>query len=136
MPGVGSLRWACTFHISCADFICVGHPTQTRFLVEYGLSSIILNIGLYMVLYIELHDKVIYNVIFSGDLYIYNVNSLLHITQHFLGHTSGYPLKSHFQIPCVFPVQSQIFPVPILMICDYYIHKIDLADLSSFKRNI
>ena len=41
MPGVGSLRWACTFHIFCADFICVGHPTQTRFLVEYGLKSVI-----------------------------------------------------------------------------------------------
>ena len=40
MPGVGSLRWACTFHIFCADFICVGHPTQTRFLVEYGLYSL------------------------------------------------------------------------------------------------
>ena len=23
----------------CADFICVGHPTQTRFLVEYGLNN-------------------------------------------------------------------------------------------------
>ena len=39
---------------------------------------------------------------------------------------SGYPLKLHFQIPCVFPVQLQIF-----MICDYYIHKTDLADLST-----
>ena len=37
VPGVGSLRWACTFHVFCVDFICVGHPTQTRFLVEYGL---------------------------------------------------------------------------------------------------
>ena len=37
-PGVGSLRWACTFHIFCADFICVGHPSQTRFFVEYGLK--------------------------------------------------------------------------------------------------
>ena len=24
VPGVGSLCWACTFHIFCADFICVG----------------------------------------------------------------------------------------------------------------
>ena len=24
VPGVGSLRWACTFHIFCVDFICVG----------------------------------------------------------------------------------------------------------------
>ena len=31
-----------------------------------------------------------------------------------------------------FPVQPQIFPVPIYIICDYYIHKADLADLSSF----
>ena len=49
---------------------------------------------------------------------------------------SGYPLKFHFQIPCVFPVFSvrlQIFPVAIYVICDYYIHKTDLADLSSFK---
>ena len=25
--------------------------------------------------------------------------------------------------PCLFPVLLQIFPVPIYMICDYYIHK-------------
>ena len=24
VPGAGSLRWACTFHIFCVDFICVG----------------------------------------------------------------------------------------------------------------
>ena len=36
VPGVGSLHWACTFHIFCVDFICVGHLTQTRFSVEYG----------------------------------------------------------------------------------------------------
>ena len=24
-------RRACTFHVFCVDFICVGHPTQTRF---------------------------------------------------------------------------------------------------------
>ena len=49
---------------------------------------------------------------------------------------SGYPLKLYFQIPCIFPVffpvRPQIFPVPIYTICDYYIHKTDLADLSSF----
>ena len=33
----------------------------------------------------------------------------------------------------VFPVEQQIFPVPIYVICDYYIHKTDLADLSSLK---
>ena len=49
---------------------------------------------------------------------------------------SGYPLKLYFQIHCVFPVQPQIFPVPTYVFCDYYIHKIDLADLSSFcKKN-
>ena len=36
--GVGSLALGLGVgHIFCADFICVGHPTQTRFLVEYGL---------------------------------------------------------------------------------------------------
>ena len=35
--------------------------------------------------------------------------------------------------PCFFPVQWQIFPVPIYVICDYYTHKTDLTDLSSFK---
>ena len=50
---------------------------------------------------------------------------------------SGYPLKLYFQIPCVSPVQSQIFPVPIYIICDYYIDKTDLADLSNFwKKNL
>ena len=32
-------RWACTFHVVYVNFICVGHPTQTRFLVEYGLKG-------------------------------------------------------------------------------------------------
>ena len=45
---------------------------------------------------------------------------------------SGYPLKLYFQIPCVFPVRPQVFPVPIYIICAYYIYKTDLADLSSF----
>ena len=43
----------------------------------------------------------------------------------------GYPLKLYFQIPCVFPVRPQIFQVPIYVICEYYIHRTDLADLSS-----
>ena len=43
-----------------------------------------------------------------------------------------YPLKLYFQIPCVFPVQPRIFPVPIYIICEYYKHRTDLADLSSF----
>ena len=52
---------------------------------------------------------------------------------------TGYPLKLHFQIPCVFPVYSvrrQFFPVPIYVICYYFIHKTDLADLSVFKKKI
>ena len=39
VPGVGSLRWACTFHNICVYFICVGKPMQTQFSVEYGLKS-------------------------------------------------------------------------------------------------
>ena len=38
--------------------------------------------------------------------------------------------------PCLFPVQHQIFPVPIYVICDYYMHKTDLADLSSLKQKL
>ena len=53
--------------------------------------------------------------------------------KHHIGN-AGYPLKLHFQIPCVFPVRRQIFPVPIYLICDYYRHKTDLADLSCYKR--
>ena len=34
--------------------------------------------------------------------------------------------------PRFFPVQPQIFPVPIYIICNYYIHKTMLADLFSF----
>ena len=34
---------------------------------------------------------------------------------------SGYPLKLYREIPCVFPVQRQIFPVPIYIIYDYLI---------------
>ena len=44
-----------------------------------------------------------------------------------VGHRSpGYPLKLHFQIPCV-------FPVPIYVICDYYILKTDWADFARFR---
>ena len=42
--------------------------------------------------------------------------------------SSGYPLKLHFQIPCVLPVQLQIFPVPMYVVHGYYINKTDLAD--------
>ena len=49
---------------------------------------------------------------------------------------SGYPLKLYLQIPCVFPVRLQIFPVPIYIICECYIHRTDLADLSSFWKKI
>ena len=34
-------RWACTCHVVYVNFLCVGHPTQTRFSVEYGLYSIL-----------------------------------------------------------------------------------------------
>ena len=37
--------------------------------------------------------------------------------------------------PCFFSIRLQIFPVPIYVICDYNIHKTDLADISSFKNN-
>ena len=30
--------WACTFYVVYVNFICIGHPTQTRFSVEYGLK--------------------------------------------------------------------------------------------------
>ena len=44
--GVGCLALGlCVGHVHfiffCADFICVGHPTQTRVLVEYGLKCFI-----------------------------------------------------------------------------------------------
>ena len=30
-------RWACTYHVVCVNFICVGHQCNT-FSVEYGLK--------------------------------------------------------------------------------------------------
>ena len=33
------LRWACSFHVVCVHFVCVGYPTRTQFPVEYGLKS-------------------------------------------------------------------------------------------------
>ena len=45
----------------------------------------------------------------------------LELSCHF--RMAGYPLKLHFQM----------FPEPIYVICDYYIHKTDLADLSRFN---
>ena len=41
-----------------------------------------------------------------------------------------------FKFPSVVPVRQQIVPVPIGMICDYYIHKTDLTDLSSFRKKV
>ena len=38
--------------------------------------------------------------------------------------------------PSFFLVLSQISPVPIYFICDLYLRKTDLADLSSFKQNL
>ena len=38
--------------------------------------------------------------------------------------------------PCVFPVCLQIFPMPIYIICEYNIHRTDLADLSSFWKKM
>ena len=34
VPNANFLRWPCTFHIFCEDFICVGYPTRTPFPVE------------------------------------------------------------------------------------------------------
>ena len=31
-------RWACTFHVVCVNFVCVGYPTQTQFSVNMGLK--------------------------------------------------------------------------------------------------
>ena len=40
-PNAKLLRWPCTFHVFCVDFICVWCPTQTQFPVEYGLKGLI-----------------------------------------------------------------------------------------------
>ena len=41
VPNAKSLRWPCTFHVFCVDFICVWCPTQTQIPVEYmGLRLI------------------------------------------------------------------------------------------------
>ena len=45
---------------------------------------------------------------------------------------TGYPVKLHFQISCVF-CPTAIFPVPIYVSCGYYIYETDLADSSSLK---
>ena len=46
----------------------------------------------------------------------------------------GYPFKLHFQNSLCIPCPTANFPVPIYMICDYYIHNTDLVDLSSLKK--
>ena len=40
VPNANFLRWSCTFHVFCVDFICVWWPTQTQFPVEYGLKTL------------------------------------------------------------------------------------------------
>ena len=49
---------------------------------------------------------------------------------------SGEVWAASLPLACVFPVQLQIFPAPIYVICDYYIHKTDLADLSKFQKKM
>ena len=41
VPNAKLLRWPCTFHVFCVDFICVWCPTQTQFPVEYGLKCVV-----------------------------------------------------------------------------------------------
>ena len=45
------------------------------------------------------------------------------------------PLKLHFEIPFSLSDREKN-PVPIYVICDYYIHKTDLADVFSFLKDI
>ena len=68
---------------------------------------------------------------------IYKISHLMQLASIIVPLT-GYPLKLYFQIvfSLFFPCQPHIFPVPIYVICDYYIHQTDLADLSSFKKNL
>ena len=71
VPGVGFLRWACTFHIFCADFICVGHPTQTRFLVEYGLNGTVLdNHDVHILSYHSCRNRLCVNIEGAYTLYL------------------------------------------------------------------
>ena len=56
-----------------------------------------------------------------------------------LGNIKRVPTQIAFSNSMCFPrfffsVSLQISPVPIYVICDYYIHKTDLADFSSFKK--
>ena len=37
VPNAKVLRWPCRFYVVYVNFICVRHPTQTCFSVEYGL---------------------------------------------------------------------------------------------------
>ena len=34
------LRWPCTFHVVCVNFMCVGYPTQTRFQWNIGFTVV------------------------------------------------------------------------------------------------
>ena len=57
-----------------------------------------------------------------------------------IGRITRVPTQIVFSNSCVFPVffpvRLQTFPVPINIICDYYIHKTDFADLSSFWKKM
>ena len=63
------LRWAFQFHVVCMIFVCVGYPTQTRFLLEYGFNSTFyefkmeINEGITLyILHVELGTKVLSKV--------------------------------------------------------------------------
>ena len=42
------------------------------------------------------------------------------VSMTYLDSKQGSQLKRKFQIPCVFPVHPQIFPVQILVICNHF----------------
>ena len=39
-PQRNFLRWPCTVHVFCVDFICIWWPKQTQFPAEYGLKTL------------------------------------------------------------------------------------------------
>ena len=118
-------------HTKCKNSISILIPSPQRCIKSHVYILLTESVKSRKALYylVELHED---------DHSISSVYYYIHYLNHIRcsEYNSGYPLKLYFQIPCVFPVRPQIFPVSIYIICEYYIQRTNLADLSSFwKKN-
>ena len=130
------------FRLFCGQFLILKYGTtnfnkKKQALFSYNYSDPLYLINIVLVMSNPKRNNFEISPI---DLSLF-LNTKFHISLPKYILFNGHKFRVHTQIafsnslcfPCFFPVQQQIFPVPIYMICDYNIHQTDLANLSSFN---